>query len=125
MSDQPEPSPVTSPSAPAADPQESAVDRCARAWKRTCELASLLPKKERHEKEYDRFVDRESSRAFRDAMPPLIGFQNIQDYIGCVAYAQLHDIFTVPECQRLFDTAKFALTVVCAEPKTIKIRNLP
>jgi hypothetical protein len=125
MPDQPESASTTTPSAPAADPQESAVDRCARAWKRTYELASLLPRKERHEQEYDSFANGESARAFRDAMPPLVGFQNIQDYIGCVAYAQLHDIFTVPECQRLFDTAKFALTVVRVDPNNKKTRNLP
>jgi hypothetical protein len=117
MSDQLEPSttPAPTPTDPPAAPA-SAVDRCAQAWKRNYELASLLPKKERHREEYDRFVNDEAASAFRDAMPPLIGLQNIQEYIACVAYAQLHDIFTIPECQRLFETARFALTVPGNKP---------
>jgi hypothetical protein len=112
MTDQLEPSTLTDPPTAAA----SAVDRCAQAWKRTYELASLLPKKARHEKEYDSFANGESASAFRDTMPPLIGLQNIQEYVACVAYAQLHGIFSIPECQRLFETARFALSVPGNKP---------
>lgn len=104
------------PSDPPALPA-SAVDRCAQTWKRTYELASLVPQKTRNkEDEYDRFAERQAASAFRTAMPPLIGFQNIQEYVACVAYAQLHEIFTVPECQRLFETARFALSVPGNKP---------
>lgn len=125
MSDEPECSYsaalTVDPSAPQISaPQGSAVDRCAEAWKRAHDLASLVPKKQRHEEEYDRFVNGESARAFRDAMPPLIGFENIQEYIACVAYAELHEIFTYPERQRLFECARFALSVIRPEPKSRK-----
>lgn len=117
MSDQLEPAtatilvPLATPIDPPAS-QPTAVDRCAAAWKRTQELTSLLPKRERHAKEIDYFVNEQAASAFRDAMPPLIGLQNIQEYIACVAYASLHEIFRDSECQRLFDCAKFALAVV-------------
>jgi len=126
MADQTEPQSSTATLTPSdpPNPHSSAVDRCAKAWSRTRELVSLIPRKERNRPEFDSFADDQASAAFRNAMPPLIGFENILEYIACVAYAMLHNIMLPNECARLFDAAKFALTVARTEPGARKSSNL-
>lgn len=68
-------------------PQNAAVARCVHAWERTHGLVNLMPKKDRVAEEFDSFRTHECNAAFRKAMPPLVGHQNIQEFIACVTYA--------------------------------------
>lgn len=113
MNDQPQSSSTTPP------PQNSAVLRCATAWQRTYDLVSLQPKKERTKTEnYDQFAEEHAEAAFRDAMPPLDGQRNIQDFIACTSYALLHNIFLPDDCERLLNCAKIALAAHRSQPRS-------
>lgn len=112
-------SPTSDKSSTAAS-QNAAVAQCAQAWQRTHELASLLPNKERFEPEYDGFAEKQARAAFRDAMPSVAGYENIQDFIACTSYATLHGIFDPEECERLLACAKLAMAALRARPPAAK-----
>lgn len=117
MASEPEPDSTTAAAAPLnPEPQSSAVLRCSAAWERTFELASLLPKKERKRAEFDSFATDQACEAFRNAMPPLTSYRNIQDQIACIGYAMLHGIFSDDECENLLQCAKVALAALRAQP---------
>ena len=51
-----------------------------------------------------------AARAYREAMPPLSGTENIRNFIACVAQGMLLDVFTGPESTRLLYAAPVANT---------------
>ena len=55
-------------------------------------------------------------RAFRDAMPPLSGTENIQDFIACVAYGMLTDVIPPEIGTRLLYAAQVAQTACKRKP---------
>ncbi len=99
----------------------AALDRCRKAWQRTFDLASIDPKNDSLAPPSDNttyFARKQASLSFRDAMPPLAGYENISDFIACTTYAMLKDILYKDDCQRLFTAAKIALAVLKAQPKS-------
>lgn len=76
-----------------------------------------MPAKKRVDDDYDFFTRRKCQAAFRKAMPPLAGHQNIQDFIACTAYALVNDILLPQQCQQLFNCAKYALSALRASSK--------
>ena len=113
---------ITVPAAAAEKPQNQALDRCIAAWQRTFDLAfddpdnqSLVP-----DNDNETYIAyRQAAIAFREAMPPLAGAENIRDFIACLAYAILRKIFSKDECEHLNSVAKLALALLRAEPKTL------
>jgi len=89
-----------------------ALARCAKAWQRTFELASVTPGDDRlapPQNDTTFFARDQAATAFRDAMPPLCGQQNVSDFIACVTFAMLKDIFDPDEFTRLLQGANMAL----------------
>jgi hypothetical protein len=50
----------------------------------------------------------EAERAYRGAMPPLMGSGNIRDFIACIAHGMLIDAITGPDGARLLYAAQVA-----------------
>lgn len=97
-----------------------ALDRCVKAWRRTFDLAYIDPDDDSLAPPDDDdtlFAREQASLSFRDAMPPLAGFDNIRDFIACTTYAMLKRIFAKDECQQLFGAAKIAMALLRAQAK--------
>ena len=87
----------------ADDQQNPAVARCCHAWQAAYD----------HAVEYDapEYKVREAARdAFRNAMPPLVGRQNIRDFIACVACGLLRGLILDMEVPRLLYAAQIAVS---------------
>lgn len=98
-----------------------ALDRCIKAWHRTFDLASINPKDETLDvlNEKDTLFAREQGAlAFRDAMPLLVGYDNIRDFIACTTYAMLTNIFERDECRELLGAAKIAMALLRTNPRS-------
>ena len=72
--------------------KNQALERCVQAWQRTFDLASIDPDDDSlapPDDDSTLFANQQASLAFRDAMPPLAGYENIRDFIACTTYAML------------------------------------
>ncbi len=86
-----------------------AVARCHDAWIRAY----------RAELETSRSISSASysaARAYRDEMPPLIGYDDIRAFIACVAQGILLDAFDSTQSSKLLYAAQVALTTVRNQP---------
>lgn len=109
------------------DRQNPAVTRCLCAWQAAYDqtMERLRAEEEQYqaefgeeddEDEYERESDfrREAKRAaenaFRDAMPPLAGRQNVRDFIACVACGLLKGVISNSESPRLLYAAQIAVS---------------
>jgi hypothetical protein len=115
------------PESPEVDPDRRdeiasvrAIDRCINAWHRTFDLASINPEDEELPlvDEDDDFASEQAAMSFREAMPPLAGYENIRDFIACITYAMLNHIFDGDECQQLLGAAKIAMALLRSQPKS-------
>jgi hypothetical protein len=91
--------PLPDPSCPAS--ANPAVARCTQAYADAMESAL-----DRGRHQYD--VTREAGNAYRQAMPPLSGHENIRDFIACVAHGMLIDAISGPDGARLLYAAQVA-----------------
>lgn len=98
MTDEPLPTP------PGQDLENPAVAACCRAWEETYEEAL----ESGDVSEYD--ATQRANQAFRDAMPPLTGAQNIRNFIACVAAGLLRSVFSGSEGPRLLYAAQIAVS---------------
>jgi hypothetical protein len=101
--------------------QNEALSRCIAAWQRTFDLASIDPDDDSLAPPRDDstfFAREQAAIAFREAMPPLAGPENIRDFIACVAFAMLKEIFYKPESDKLLGAAKLAITLLRVQPKS-------
>jgi len=63
------------------------------------------------------FSTMDASRAFRKAMPPLSGADNIRDFIACTAYGMLLGAIDAPDGSRLLYAAQVARGALQPAPK--------
>ena len=92
---------------PAAIP---ALSRCADASRRVYE-AKLAKKVSKYE------ASQAAGEAYRNAMPPLVGYDNIRGFIACVGNAMLRHIIFEPESTRLLYAAQVALSLLRLQPR--------
>ncbi len=100
-----------------------ALARCAKAWHRTYELATIAPGDGRlapPDDDSTLFANSQAAIAFRDAMPPLSGQQNISDFIACVTFAMMKSLFRTDESLHLLSAAKIAISALRAQPRPSK-----
>ncbi|MFZ0744838.1 MAG: hypothetical protein WAM85_10550 [Terracidiphilus sp.] len=102
-----------SPGAAIDSPLPPAVARCADALMRA------------YKTEYARRGDDYSAakcgkRAFRGAMPPLIGHENIRDFIACTAQGVLLEALDSKDASKLLYAAQVALGAIRAQPAKAK-----
>jgi hypothetical protein len=55
-------------------------------------------------------AEREAARAYRNAMPPLVGSRNIRDFIACTAHGMLIGAIDGDDGSRLLHAARVAST---------------
>jgi len=90
------------PNAPALD--NYAVARCAAAWTKAHDAATRKSKSEYYAK-------KAGAKAFREAMPPLYGKENIADFVACVGYAMLIGALETVESSKYLYAAQVASCV--------------
>ena len=92
-----------------------AVAHCARAWERTRKrILSAAPDEGKDVDDWEDFAREKAEAAFRNALPPLCGEDNIRDFIACVAYALVNEIILPIVCTDYMEAAKVALSAVRA-----------
>jgi len=98
------------PDRPADNPS---VSRCIRAWNRAYrEVCKEL----RIRKDDCDFDARQKARnCFLRAMPPLAGYENIRDFIACIAYSQVLEVLNPSEAESYLAAAKLALAALRRE----------
>jgi hypothetical protein len=88
-----------------------AVAQCREAWERARQ--SMVKKKKRSE-----IILWEADRAYCRAMPPLVGYENICNFIACVGYGMLTGRFENADGTKLLYAAQVALSTVAPQSKT-------
>jgi hypothetical protein len=123
--------PQPGPHDPQTDPQSlqpesenlnnQALDRCIKAWHRNFNLASINPRDQSlNFLDVDAasvFAGEQGALAFREAMPLLISYENIRDFIACTTYAMLTNIFDKDDCRELLNAAKIAMALLRTNPR--------
>jgi hypothetical protein len=66
------------------------------------------------------FAGRAADKAYREAMPPLSGHQNILDFIACTAHGMLIEAINENACAKLIYAAQVALS---ASPRQFEKRE--
>lgn len=90
-----------------------AVARCMNAWE--CVYREKLAKGK------DKFhASQDADKAYRNAMPTLSGYENIRDFIACIAHAMLIGVIMAEEGCKLLYAAQIALGAVRSQPKPPK-----
>lgn len=88
------------------------VARCIGAWNRAYQ-ARL---KDLNEDDSDFEAEQAAKERYLRTMPPLVGYQNVCDFIACVTYAELTEVIRHTEAEHCFDAAKVALSALRREP---------
>ncbi len=96
---------------PSPVPANPAVACCMEAWAR-------VYKAEKAKHKSDFAASQVAEKAYRDAMPPLSGYDNIRDFIACVANAMLIGAISDNQGTKLLYAAQVALTTVRRQPAT-------
>jgi hypothetical protein len=120
-----------------------AVARCSKAWRCVvkAEWRATLAKMKEHPESNEEgndsksaacFIPSEQARqAYRDAMPPLSGRQNISDFIACLAHGVLIHAIDEGLGNKLLYAAQVALSTLPPQQKPSKVptpyptRSLP
>jgi hypothetical protein len=89
------------------------VARCMNAWTRTYKEEKAKRKS---------YVDATltADEAYRDAMPPLSGYEDIRDFIACVAHAMLIGAILDDKGTKLLYAAQVALSTLRRQPSAPK-----
>ncbi len=82
-------------------PQNAAVNRCIECW--TLTQAKAIAEGQSNEQ-----AKILADHTYRLAIPPLVGAQNISDFIACVAFGALLGSISSDECSRLLYAAQVA-----------------
>ena len=100
-------------SAPSPAFANSAVARCMDAWTRAYN-------KEKAKGSIDYAASRKAEKAYHDLMPPLAGYENIRDFIACVANAMLIGAISDDQGTKLLYAAQVALSTLRRQPSAPK-----
>jgi len=88
-----------------------AVAHCQRVWLSVHEAAMKRQK-------YKDVAGMEAAQAYRRAMPPLSGYQNVCDFIACVGFGMLMGIIPETSAGKLLYAAQVTLSSASKRPKT-------
>ena len=89
--------------------QNPGVARCCQAYDRAMKAA-----KAKEKSNYE--AEKLAGKAYRDAMPPLCGLDNIRDFIACVAHGMLIASIAPTDAARLLYAAQIAQTAARTPP---------
>jgi len=94
-----------------------AVAHCSQVWDRV--FTKMSRRKDCVEEE----AIAEADQAYCKAMPPLIGYENICDFIACVGYGMLIKVFVQAHGTKLLYAAQVALSAGSTRAKKAKKRT--
>ena len=100
-------------SEPVAARENPAVAHCMSAWARAYKIAEKAGRS-------DIYNSHESGIAYRHALPPLTGEENICNFIACVAQGMLIGAIDGPDGARLLYAAQVAHTTLSKKGLTRK-----
>ena len=86
-----------------------AVARCLNAWE-------PVFRAEMKKYKFRPSAAREAGQFYRDAMPPLSGYDNIRDFIACTAHGILIGAIEVADSSKLLYAAQVALSTIRHQP---------
>jgi len=91
---------------------EMALAQCRAAWQQAFDacMKKCARKMSRWSAEQDSAV--EAAAAYRAAMPQLVGFDGIRDFVACVAYGALINAIPPERTGQLLYAAQVALTLL-------------
>jgi len=90
-----------------------AVAHCMNAWRR-------VYKEEKAKRKGNLDASLTANKAYRDAIPPLSGYENIRDFIACVAHAMLIGAILDDQGTKLLYAAQVALSTLRRQPSAPK-----
>jgi hypothetical protein len=95
-------------------PSNPAVDQCYGVWQRVykAEIAKGV---------YHIIAGQTAGKAYRRALPPLSGQENIRDFIACVAYGMLIEAIDEKTGPKLLYAAQVAHTMLPKQPSQPKV----
>jgi len=99
---QPATTPASSPLAESQPPISPAVARCVDAYSRTYKTERARTRSQ------DTAINC-ARKAFRAALPSLVGRENIRDFIACIAQAILLDVIDTADASKLLYAAQVAI----------------
>jgi hypothetical protein len=93
--------------------ENEAIVHCMKAWNYAYkkEAADL------DDDESDYPAHKAGNEAYLRAIPPLVCYENICEFIACINFAAMTDIITFSEAKHYRANAKLALTAVLRKPK--------
>jgi hypothetical protein len=77
-----------------------------------------------HEREMELFragaarAVKKANKAYREALPPLRGAENIRDFIACVAHGMAIEVFDIREASKMLYAAQVAASAEGRYPKS-------
>jgi hypothetical protein len=106
---------------PALDPNpkqaRTAIKHCCAAWQRSYDAYMAASKGSSTDA---LFAAHNAGPAYCKAMPPLAGYENIRDFIACVAHGILIEAIPQQRANQLLYAAQVALASLHFEPKQLK-----
>ena len=118
---------VTALPPPPPESASPALDRCRAAWQQAFDayMQKNARKQGQDSARYD--ANKEAALAYRGAMPPLVGAENIRDFVACVAYGMLIDAIPNDRAGQLLYAAQVAVssTPKAAKPATSAAHTPP
>jgi hypothetical protein len=94
-------------------PENPAIARCMIEWQR-------VYREQRAKKESSFSASLVAAEAYRKAMPPLSGRENISDFIACVAHGMLIEAIGGNDATKLLYAAQVALATLRRQPAPAK-----
>ncbi len=98
--------------APAQPPEDASSDSTNLAVARCCDAYTTAMKAASARGKGQVFATLDAEKAYRSAMPPLSGYENIRDFIACTAHAMLIGAIDGANGTRLLYAAQVAATLV-------------
>jgi hypothetical protein len=106
---------IETPPAPACHPVSAnpAIVRCCEAWSRGFQTEMTKSKNKV-------FASLTADNAYRNAMPPLSGRENIRDFVACTAHGMLIGAIRESKGRNLLYAAQIALAAFRPDPAPCK-----
>lgn len=120
LSTLPDASPSPAPGLNASDPK-AALRRCCAAWRRAFKAyMDDCDSDEETREEDELFAADDAGKAYRSAMPMLVDYEGIRDFIACAAHGILIGAIPADKSGQLLYAAQVALNTCRRGPKLPK-----
>jgi hypothetical protein len=96
---------------------KTAIKRCCAAWQRAFDAEMQCREGDNIDKA---FAASQAAPAYCKALPPLAGYENIRNFIACVAHGILINAIPQKRANQLLYAAQVALATCQYEPKSRK-----